>query len=69
MAQGLNPLVDHLNGLIYLADVAWQGPPEKYADLAHTFRRLGQSYEAAVQNQQCGQPVRLHIAYIRIFDG
>jgi hypothetical protein len=63
MAQGLNPLVDHLDGLIHLADVAWRGPPEKYANLAYAFRRLGRSYEAAILNQRCGQPVRLRIAY------
>jgi hypothetical protein len=68
MAQGLNPLIDHLNGLIHLADVAWRGPPEKYADMARTFRRLGQSYEAVVLNQRSGQPVRLRIAYKHFYE-
>jgi hypothetical protein len=31
----------------YLADVVWRGPPEKYADMARTFRRLGRAYEIA----------------------
>jgi hypothetical protein len=47
MAQHSTPLANHLNGLIYLADVVWRGPPEKYADMARTFRRLGRAYEIA----------------------
>jgi hypothetical protein len=47
MSQDLTPLVEHLNGLIFLADVAWHRPSGKHADMAGTFRRLGRAYQTA----------------------
>jgi hypothetical protein len=63
MAQDLTPLVEHLNGLIFLADVAWHRPSGKHADMAGTFRRLGRAYQAAALAQRAGRPVRLSIMY------
>ena len=63
MAQNCTSLVDHLNGLIFLADQARQLPPERYVYLVHTFRRLGQAYQEAALAQREGWPVRLHITY------
>jgi hypothetical protein len=59
MSQDLTPLLDHLNGLIFLADVAWHRPSGKYADMACTFQRLGRAYQAAALAQREGRPVRL----------
>jgi hypothetical protein len=47
MAQDLTPWVEHLSGLIFLADPAWHRPSGKQADMAYTFRRLGRAYQAA----------------------
>jgi hypothetical protein len=43
MAQDRISLVDHLDGLIFLADQARQLPPGRCVYLAHTFRQLGQA--------------------------
>jgi hypothetical protein len=59
MSQDLTPLLDHLNGLIFLANVAWHRPSGKYADMACTFQRLGRAYQAAALAQREGRPVRL----------
>jgi hypothetical protein len=63
MAQDLTQLVNHLDGLIVLADVAWRGPPRKYAEMACSFRRLGQAYQTAALAQRAGEPIRLSITY------
>jgi hypothetical protein len=55
MAQDLTPLVEHLNGLIFLADVAWHRPSGKHADMAGTFRRLGRAYQAAALARRAGE--------------
>ena len=34
-------MLEHLNGLIFLADVAWHRLSGKHADMACTFRRRG----------------------------
>jgi hypothetical protein len=52
MAKDPIPLSDHLNGLIYLAEMAWQGPPEKYADMARTFQQFGRAYEIEALNKR-----------------
>jgi hypothetical protein len=52
MARDLTQLATHLDGLIVLADLAWRGPPRKYAEAARTFRRLSQAYQAAALTQQ-----------------
>jgi hypothetical protein len=38
---GFYPMLEHLNGLIFLADVAWHRLSGKHADMACTFRRRG----------------------------
>jgi hypothetical protein len=63
MAQDLTQLVNHLDGLIVLADVAWRGPPRKYAEMACSFLRLGQAYQTAALAQRAGRPIRLSITY------
>ena len=63
MVQDRISLVDHLDGLIFLADQARQLPPGRCVYLAHTFRRLGQAYKDAALAQREGWPVRLHITY------
>jgi hypothetical protein len=63
MAQDCTSLVDHLDGLIYLAQQARQLPPGRCLYLAHTFRRLGQAYQDAALAQRDGGPVRLRIKY------
>lgn len=55
MAQDLAPLVDHLNGLIFLADPAWHRPSGKQADMAGTFQRLVRAYQAAAVAQRAGE--------------
>jgi hypothetical protein len=63
MAQDLTQLVNHLDGLIFLADVAWHRSSGKHADIACTFWRLGRAYQAAAVAQREGWPVRLYITY------
>ena len=63
MAQNRLSLVNHLNGLIFLADQARHLPPGKSLYLVHTFRRLGQAYQDAALAQRQGYPARLHISY------
>jgi hypothetical protein len=52
MARDLTQLVNHLDGLIVLADLAWWGPPRKYAETACSFRRLSQTYQDAALAQR-----------------
>jgi hypothetical protein len=63
MAQDHSSLIDHLDGLIFLADQARRLPPERSLYLVHTFRRLGQAYQDAALAQRQGYPLRLHISY------
>lgn len=63
MAQNRLSLVNHLNGLIFLADQARHLPPGKSLYLVHTFRRLGQAYQDAALAQRQGYPFRLYISY------
>jgi hypothetical protein len=63
MAQDRICLLDHLDGLIYLADQAWQLPPGRSLYLVHTFRRLGQAYQDAALAQREDRPARLRISY------
>jgi hypothetical protein len=55
MAQDLTPWVEHLSGLIFLADPAWHRPSGKQADMADTFRRLGRAYQAAALARRAGE--------------
>ena len=54
MAQDLTPWVEHLSGLIFLADPAWHRP-SKQVDMAYTFRRLVRAYQAAALAQRAGE--------------
>jgi hypothetical protein len=62
MAQALAPLVQHLTGLIYLAEMAWQGSPENHMRMARTFRDIGQAYEIAALAQQDNLSARVQIS-------
>jgi hypothetical protein len=63
MAQDRPSLIDHLDGLIFLANQARHLPPGRSLYLVHTFRRLGQAYQDAALAQRQGYPLRLHISY------
>jgi hypothetical protein len=63
MAQDRPSLIDHLDGLIFLADQARHLPPGRSLYIIRTFRRLGQAYQDAALAQRQGYPVRLHISY------
>ena len=45
-------LLDHLDGMIFLADVAWHLQPGRSAYLARTFRLIGLACEASAMVQQ-----------------
>jgi hypothetical protein len=49
MARDLTQLANHLDGLIVLADLAWRERPEKHADMARTFWKLGKAHERAAE--------------------
>jgi hypothetical protein len=55
-------LIDHLNGLIFLARVAWQSSSGKYADIAHTFRLVNRMHQAAALAQRNAPFTRLRIS-------
>jgi hypothetical protein len=40
-------LIEHLNGLIFMARVAWQSSSERCADVALTLRFVGCMHQAA----------------------
>lgn len=40
-------LLDHLDGMIFLADVAWRLPPGRSALLARKFQLIGLVFEAS----------------------
>jgi hypothetical protein len=63
MAQDRISLVDHLDGMIFLADPARQPPPGRCVYLIHTFQWLGQAYQDAALAQWKGCPARLHITH------
>jgi hypothetical protein len=67
MAQDRISLVDHLDGMIFLADPARQPPPGRCVYLIHTFQWLGQAYQDAALAQRKGCPVRLYITQKYIF--
>jgi hypothetical protein len=56
MARDLTPLANQLDGLIALADLAWRGPPKKYAETACSFKQLSQAYQVAALAQREGNP-------------
>ena len=45
-------LLDHLDGMIFLADTAWRLPPGRSARLARTFRLVGLVLEASAAVQK-----------------
>jgi hypothetical protein len=52
MEPGFVDLIEHLNGLIFMARVAWQSSSGKCADVALTFRLVGRMQQAAAVAQQ-----------------
>ena len=67
MHQDNPTLLDQVNGVISLADVAWRLPPERSARLARTFRLIGLVFEAsaAVQKREMLERLRISYDYIR----
>jgi len=51
-----------LNGLIFMARVAWQSSSGKCADVALTFRLVGRMQQAAAVAQQDNPTGRLQIS-------
>jgi hypothetical protein len=55
-------LVEHLNGLIFMARVAWQSSSGKCADVTQTFRFVGRMHQATALSQRNNPTDRLHIS-------
>jgi hypothetical protein len=55
-------LIEHLNGLIFMARVAWQSSSGKCADVALTFRLVGRMQQAAAVAQQDNPTGRLQVS-------
>jgi hypothetical protein len=54
-------LVEHLNGLIFMARVAWQSSSGKCADVAQTFQFVGRMHQAAAVAHRENPTGRLQI--------
>jgi hypothetical protein len=54
--------VEHLNGLIFMARVAWQSSSGKCADVAQTFQFVGRMHQAAAVAQRDNPTDRLQIS-------
>jgi hypothetical protein len=52
MVRDLTRLATQLDGLIVLADLAWRGSSRKYAEIACSFQRLSQAYQAVALIQR-----------------
>jgi len=59
MEPGFVDLIEHLNGLIFMARVAWQSSSGKCADVALTFRLVGRRQQAAAVAQHDNPTDRL----------
>jgi hypothetical protein len=55
-------LVEHLNGLIFMARVTWQSSSGKCADVAQTFRLVGRLHQTAAVAQRDNPTGRLQIS-------
>jgi hypothetical protein len=55
-------LIEHLNGLIFMARVTWQLSSGKCADIARTFRFVGHMHQAAAVARRDDQLSGLHIS-------
>ena len=55
-------LVEHLNGLIFMARVAWQSSSGRCADVALTFRSIGRMHQAAAIAQRDNPTGRVQIS-------
>jgi hypothetical protein len=55
-------LVEHLNGLIFMARVAWQSSSGGCADIALTFRFVGRMHRAAAVAQRDNPTGRVQIS-------
>lgn len=66
MKQRDPTLLDHLNGMISLADAAWRLPPGRSAYLARMFRLISLVLEASAAVQKHEMLGRLRISYDNI---
>jgi hypothetical protein len=55
-------LIEHLNGLIFMARVTWQSSSGTSADIARTFRLVGRMHQAAALAQRDNPAGRLQIS-------
>ena len=55
-------LIEHLNGLIFMARVAWQSSSGRCADVALTFRSIGRMHQAAAIAQRDNPTGRVQIS-------
>jgi hypothetical protein len=55
-------LVEHLNGLIFMARVAWQSSSGGCADVALTFRLVGRMHRAAAVARRGSPTGRVQIS-------
>jgi hypothetical protein len=62
MELGFVDLIEHLNGLIFMARVAWQSSSGKCADVALIFRLVGRMQQAAAVAQQDNPTGRLQVS-------
>lgn len=63
MEQHDPTLLDQVNGVISLADVAWRLPPGRSASLARKFRLIGLVFEASAAVQKRDMLRELQITY------
>lgn len=63
MEQDDTTLLDQMNGVVSLADVAWRLPPGRSAHLARTFRLIGLVFEASAAVQKHEMLKQLQISY------
>lgn len=63
MEQDDPTLLDQLNGVVSLADVAWRLPPGRSAPLARRFRLIGLVFEASAAVQKRAILERLRISH------
>lgn len=56
-------LLDHVDGMISLAEAAWRLPPGRSAYLSRTFRLIGMVLEASAAVEKREMLGRLRISY------
>jgi hypothetical protein len=68
MDPELADLIEHLNGLIFLARVTWPSSSGKCADIARTLRLVGRMHQAAALAQRDNPAIGVQASEDGIFD-